>query len=282
MSFRDLMLGALTYPDPTPDKAVRSGVGLAKRLGGDLWLAPVRVDIPALRSRLAEALVRIEQLSREEEARSLACARHIEDTGRLAAEEAGVKLEAKILTATLYEEGAALCGPALTRDACLLPLGPAVLADRALAELILFGSGRPVLVYPEDAEISPGDGFEVAAVAWDGSPRAARAVADALPALARAKTVRILVVTDEKPQAHEGVAGELVRHLAAHGIEAVVDHLPAAGRRIGAVMAEYVASQGVELLVMGGYGNARLREFVLGGATASVLEAPPCPVLMSH
>jgi nucleotide-binding universal stress UspA family protein len=282
MNFRDLMLGALSYPDATPDKAVRSGVALAKRLGGDLWLASVRVDIPALRSRLADALVRIDQMIQQEEGRSLESARHIEACARLAAEEAGVKLESQILTARLYEEGAVLCGPARTRDACLLPSGPAVLADRALAEAVLFGSGRPVLVYPEDAEVTPGEGFEAVAIAWDGGARAARAVADALPALARAKTVRILVVTDEKPQAHEGVAEDLVRHLATHGIEAAVDHWPAAGRRIGPAIADYVAAQGVDLLVMGGFGHARLKEFVLGGATAGVLEAPPCPVLMAH
>ena len=36
------------------------------------------------------------------------------------------------------------------------------------------------------------------------------------------------------------------------------------------------------LLVMGGFGHARAREFVLGGATQRMLEAPPCPILMSH
>jgi nucleotide-binding universal stress UspA family protein len=282
MRYRDLMLGALTYPDPTPDKAVRSGVALAKRLGGDLWLATVRIDIPALRSRLAEALVRIDQMIQREEGRSLESARQIETCARLAAEEAGVGLETQILRARLYEEGAMLCGPAQTRDVCLLSLGPAVRADRALAETVLFGSGRPVLVYPEDAEITPGDGFETAIIAWDGSARAARAVADGLPALARAKAVRIVVVTDEKPQAHEGIAKDLVRHLAAHGVEAGVDHWPAAGRRIGPAIADYVAGQGADLLVMGGFGHARLKEFVLGGATAGVLEAPPCPVLMAH
>lgn len=34
--------------------------------------------------------------------------------------------------------------------------------------------------------------------------------------------------------------------------------------------------------IMGRFGHARVREFVLGGATQSFLEAPPCPVLMSH
>jgi nucleotide-binding universal stress UspA family protein len=33
---------------------------------------------------------------------------------------------------------------------------------------------------------------------------------------------------------------------------------------------------------MGGYGHARLREFVLGGVTRSILRTMTAPVLMSH
>ncbi|WP_278986407.1 universal stress protein [Sphingobium yanoikuyae] len=37
-----------------------------------------------------------------------------------------------------------------------------------------------------------------------------------------------------------------------------------------------------DLLVMGAFGHSRAREFVLGGATRSVLDHPSCPVLLSH
>ena len=36
------------------------------------------------------------------------------------------------------------------------------------------------------------------------------------------------------------------------------------------------------MIVMGGYGHSRLREFVLGGATRSILNTMTVPVLMSH
>jgi nucleotide-binding universal stress UspA family protein len=36
------------------------------------------------------------------------------------------------------------------------------------------------------------------------------------------------------------------------------------------------------LLVMGGYGHSRLREFVFGGATRGILSAMTVPVFMSH
>ena len=39
---------------------------------------------------------------------------------------------------------------------------------------------------------------------------------------------------------------------------------------------------GADLLVMGAYGHARLREMVLGGATRHILQHMTVPVLMSH
>jgi len=60
------------------------------------------------------------------------------------------------------------------------------------------------------------------------------------------------------------------------------DRYDAAERNIGEALNSYVKQHGVDVLVMGGYGHSRLREFVLGGATASMLSNPPVPVLLSH
>jgi nucleotide-binding universal stress UspA family protein len=35
-------------------------------------------------------------------------------------------------------------------------------------------------------------------------------------------------------------------------------------------------------MVLGGYGHSRLREFILGGVTRSILRSMAVPVLMSH
>ncbi|MFZ5718232.1 MAG: universal stress protein [Pseudomonadota bacterium] len=282
MAFRDLLLPALTYPDATRDRALRSGVALARRLGGDLTLMTVQTDIPDLRSPLANALIHLDRLTEAEEARSAAAAQLEANCARIAAEAAGEPIAVQSLRAKLYEEAGRVAEAARTRDLCLLPLGASVLAARDLAETVLFGSGRPVIVYPEDQEIAPAAGFEVVAIAWDGSARAARAVADALPALKAAREVRVFVAVGEKPQTQEGLAQDLRRHLSAHGVAAGVDERLAKSRPIGQTLCEYVAAEKVDLLVMGGFGHARLREFVLGGATEAMLQAPPCPVLMSH
>ncbi len=282
MPFRDLLLPALTYPDPTPDRALRSGVALARRLGGELTLLPLQVDLPELRNPIANALIDLDHKARLEEARSAAAASLESVCGRIAAEEAGVPIRVEPFAAKLYEEIDEIARAARTRDLCLVPVGPATPEARGVAEAVLFASGRPMIIYPEDLEITPADGFGKVALAWDGSPRAARAVADALPTLARAQDVRIFVGTGEKPAAMAGLANDLVRHLSAHGVAARVDEVPAEARPIGLSLADYVVGQGVELLVMGGFGHARLREFVLGGATQAVLDSPPCAVLMSH
>jgi len=282
MAYRDLLLTALTYPDATPDRAVRSGVALAKRLGGMLTLLTIKVDIPAPKNALANALVHLEDMARLEEARSAATADLESVCARIAADACDAPIRTESLIARLYEEAEAIARAARTHDIALVAIGPAVQADRQLAEALLFKSGRPILVYPEGREISPGEGFEAVAVAWDGSARAARAVADALPILRRARTVRIFIALDDKPQAVKGLATDLVRHLSAHGITAEVDERRAQDPSIGRRLGDYVVATRSDLLVMGGFGHTRLAEFVVGGATAAMLEAPPCPVLMSH
>lgn len=72
------------------------------------------------------------------------------------------------------------------------------------------------------------------------------------------------------------------KNLARHGIDVVLDVIDAGGRRIGEVLETYAASSQIDVLVMGAYGHARWREFVLGGATRSLLSKPPLPILFSH
>jgi nucleotide-binding universal stress UspA family protein len=282
MAYADLLLTALTYPDATPDRAIRSGVALAKRIGGGLTFLAIRAALPKLHNPLANALIHLDQMSELEQARSAVTAQLETTCARIAADLADKPIRTESLTAKLYEETEALARVARTHDLTLVPIGPAVLADRAVAEAILFGSGRPVVIYPEAAEISPADELGTVVIAWDGGAAAARAVADALPLLTRAFEVRIFLALGDKPQTTGDAARDLVRHLAAHGVDAEVDVRQDEGRSIGSRLSDYVAATQPDLLIMGGFGHARLREFVLGGATDAMLEAPPCPVLMSH
>lgn len=152
---------------------------------------------------------------------------------------------------------------------------------RALIEAALFKTGRPVLVVPYAVAPRPP---RHAVIAWNASREASRAVHDALPLLALMDRVTVLVV---EPEANPGQHGEepgadIARHLARHGLEVVVRRAVAPDISVGDVILNTLAEQGGDLLVMGAYGHSRLREFMLGGATRSLLGAMTAPVLMAH
>ncbi|MNE04079.1 Universal stress protein family protein [compost metagenome] len=92
----------------------------------------------------------------------------------------------------------------------------------------------------------------------------------------------MLTVINEKPDARAGLGEEAVRHLKAHGVNAVAVEVDASGRRIGPVLDDYVAQRGSDLLIMGAYGRSKMREFILGGATEHMLHDPQTPLLLSH
>ena len=152
-------------------------------------------------------------------------------------------------------------------------------AEDLVVEGALFESGRPVLVVPfiQTAPIS----LERVLLAWDGSRQAARACADSLPLLMRAGRVDVVTVTGDRPKDGELAGADIAQHLARHDINVEVKRISDGGG-IGETLLSYAAASGGNLLVMGGYGHSRLREFVLGGATRGILDAMTLPVLLSH
>jgi nucleotide-binding universal stress UspA family protein len=171
---------------------------------------------------------------------------------------------------------------ARTRDLCIVPIANRGDGQRTVAEDVIFGSGRPVLVFqPGQAEL-PARELGTVVVGWDGSRCAARAVGDALPVLVRAREVCVFSALHEKPDARPAIGLDLVRHLKGHGINAFAEEVDAANQGIGAVLDACVARHKADLLVMGAYGRPRIREFILGGATEHVLARPRVPLLMSH
>jgi nucleotide-binding universal stress UspA family protein len=168
------------------------------------------------------------------------------------------------------------------RDLTILPVPRQDSYDQWYAETVIFGSGRPTLVIPYEWKKQTRFKLDTVVVAWDFSKTATRAVADAIPFLQRAGQVFVVTVTNEKEIDTQRSAAELARHLAHHRVEVAVDTVDAAGRDIGTVLQAHCASRNADMLVMGAYGHSRFREFVLGGATRSLLARPIGPILMSH
>lgn len=152
----------------------------------------------------------------------------------------------------------------------------------SVPERIVLEAGRPVLVIPYAGNF-PKVGERVL-VAWNASAQAIRAVNDALPLLDRAKKVIILAVNPKNgPRGHGEVPGaDIALHLARHGIKAEASHVFADDIDVGDMILSRAADEGTDLIVMGAYGHARLRELVLGGATRDILRHMTVPVLMSH
>ena len=152
--------------------------------------------------------------------------------------------------------------------------------EELIVEGALFGSGRPILVVPADYQ--GGMRLDRVLVCWNGGRNAARATANAIPFLQRANAVEIVTVGTEALTAAETSATDLSRHLARHGITAEVKRIEPGNLKVSAAILNYAAKSGAGMLVMGGYGHSRLREFILGGTTRGVLAAMTVPTLMSH
>jgi nucleotide-binding universal stress UspA family protein len=282
MALSDILLHIDSYPEPTPPAAIDQAVQLAGWLGGRLTALAVQVDIPLKSNRLADYLIGLSRMAQEEESKSRRNCRESLDHFTEKATAAGVFEGVLLERANLYELSELVARRARTRDLCIVPLGGRFDGQEEVAQSVIFGSGRPVLVYRTEPAAADATGLDVVAVAWDGSRCAARAMADALPILARAKAVRVLTVVNEKPAAVAELGAEAVRRLKMHGIAAVAETVDAAGEAIGKVLDTYLKREAVDLLVMGAYGHSRVREFILGGATEYMLTDPVTPVFMSH
>lgn len=279
---RDIALQIDTYAEPSSPQVIDQAVSFAAILEATLTGIAVKIDINVPDNWLAEKLLHTRQMAAVEEQKSLETAKASLKRLETAAAQAGVRQAGQVVRAPLHGVGPCITRCARTRDLCILAVGDRMDSQRAVAEDVIFGSGRPVLVFhPERAPLPAGRLARVA-IAWDGSRSAARAVADALPILAHAEDVRVMTAVGEKASATTGQAEELVRHLRMHGIAAVTDELDGRHRGIGASFDAYIEEVAPQLLVMGAYGSSRLKEFVLGGATEHVLNACRTPVLLSH
>jgi nucleotide-binding universal stress UspA family protein len=151
------------------------------------------------------------------------------------------------------------------------------IAGGTALEAAMMSAGRPVLIAPKKSWAPVGG---VAAIAWDESAEAARAVTAAIPFLERARKVTILCIGGK--ELDPGPGSTLADYLALHGVVADVHLVDAHGRAAGEVLLETAEKAGTDLLVMGGYSHSRLLEFIIGGVTQHIRSHATIPVLMAH
>lgn len=172
----------------------------------------------------------------------------------------------------------------------------------AFAGSVMVGAGTPMLfvpavdAVPADTDGAPRCGQRVL-VAWSPTRETTRALRDALPLLGAAATVQLVRLADRAPDAGDEPLDAVRAYLRRHGVEAETHVIvrgsgPLPGGLLGSgwtpdvpvaeALLSHAADTNADLIVMGGYGHARLRELALGGVTRTMLKSMTVPVLMSH
>ncbi|CAN7706508.1 universal stress protein [Phyllobacterium sp. LjRoot231] len=268
----------LTHPDASSEKFVMNAMAVAKHLDADVYAQCIYVDIPDVSNAFSGVLLNVPEMIREAENKSRKAGEKLLEAVAKAATEADVSVTTEETNAPPYGIGEVAASQARYGDLSMMEWDTAGSSARVVAEEVLFSSGRPVVLLPTSMTVGVIDHIMIA---WDGSRVAARALADATPFLLRAKRISVATVLDEKP-IDKNIGERLALALQRRGLAAEVLTLNIGGRAIGEALQAHALEFGAQLLVMGGFGHSRIRDFVLGGATADVFNHVRLPILLSH
>lgn len=286
MAFRRLLILLRSYPEMTDTDAIVGAVDIAAAWQARISALSCAIFPRAHQSPLAGVFVNLPAVLGQAHAKIASDAEGLLHGFSEVARERNVLEDELFRKCAPDEVPGLLAGHARLHDLTVMPMPHGGyfghLDSHWYVETALFETGRPVLVIPHGYRAVESGFFGTIAVAWDNSRAAARAIADAMPILQSAKSVRVVTIVNEKPIGSDPQPGEILKHLARHGVVAVHDMVEAAGRGAGTALTNYVRDHSAELLVMGAYGRSRMREIILGGATKSILTHPPMPIFLSH
>ena len=284
MSFKDILV---ICTEPRPMAAVKPAVALAAASGAHITGAyltqPISAFVGGMPYTGGVAEIRaLELIEADARRNAQKAAGKAEAEFRAAAEGEALSAEWRVVegdiahTAVLHARHADLIAIGQTD-----PDHPVHFASH-LVESVVLGAGRPVLVVPYAGRFEQVG--RCVLVAWNATREAARAVNDALPILAKAE--KVIVFSVNPPDAFAGgppiPGADIALHLARHGVKAEASMTVSHDIDIGNTILSRAADFGSDLIVMGGYGHSRQREFILGGATRTLLQHMTVPILLSH
>ncbi len=193
-----------------------------------------------------------------------------------------INSELRRLDLTLAQAGQALAAEVRTCDLMIAtrPYNHHS-ASPELLEAVLFNSGRGCLFVPP--AIEPAGAVDNILLAWRNRRETARAVSQAMPLMRAAGKVTIAMIAEDdgSKEMTEMPGADIARHLDRHGVNVEIRHIKK-WSKIGDALLNEVEKTNSKMLVMGGYGHSRFREWVLGGATRDILSNSQVPVLISH
>lgn len=143
---------------------------------------------------------------------------------------------------------------------------------------LVLTAGRPVLVVGAGvAEIKA----DKVVVGWKDTREARRAVSDALPFLERASDVIVVTIHEGDLAAEKASLNDVLGWLRRHGIKARGDVYPyESGAAVS--LEETTKKLEADLIVTGGYGHSRFREWLFGGMTRDLLASQTISRFMSN
>lgn len=152
--------------------------------------------------------------------------------------------------------------------------------DLDFPERLVLAADRPVLILPNAGDFASIGKCII--VAWNATQEATRAITNAIPFLRSADKVYLMAVNPKSGENDTIPCADIIRYLTRHGVRLEINELQDVEIGIGNELLSRAAELSADLLVMGCYGHSRVREWVLGGATRTILESMTVPVLMSH
>jgi nucleotide-binding universal stress UspA family protein len=276
MSIRDVLLPLVGESSRTTMLAIEKCVALARGLDIHLTALAIETDEHTTLRDVADVLGAAEIVQTAPTARALLAAFNA------AALKLSLRSEQRLERAIQASVIDVIVMQARLHDMSIALVKSADSLSEKLVERLLFETGRPVLMCPQDTADTLETSFNEVAIAWNCSAPAGRAVGDALPLLKRASRVRILTATDKTSGTQLASGAALKRYLAEHDVIALFETTEVSGSSVGKLLGEFVEDKAIDLLVMGGFGRSRFSEHVWGGVTSTVINQPPCWVMLSH
>jgi hypothetical protein len=194
--------------------------------------------------------------------------------------------EVRVIDCNFTESAGMAAQHAHCSDIIVMTMATGILGDATIVRdfftALLLESGRPVLLVPPDYTWRK---MKHAAIAWRPTREATRALHDAMPLLRDAESIDLLEVDGELDQRCDRPppGGDPAIHLCRHGLKAQVVACQSRDGSVASALIRRAQDSGADLLIAGGYGHSRFREWALGGATRELLSGTSSvPILFSH
>lgn len=205
---------------------------------------------------------------------------------RLSREALSLSSEVRVIEALFTESSDMAALHARYADMAVMTMATDIVRDatviRDFFTALLLESGRPVLLIPPGFVWRPA---KHVVVAWQAKRESTRALHDAMPFLHAAESIDVLEVGETWGYDGDGPqpGADIAAHLARHGLKVRVVVHPRSNESIALSLVRHAQDTGAELIVAGGYGHSRFREWVLGGVTRELVSGTcSAPILFSH